>query len=119
MSDLILSEPLASEIRREAAAHGVNVDFLIKEALRHYHFKTQKQKISAETAWWRSRPPEVRASYHDEYVAIHNQQVVDHDPVEENLRQRIRARYEKTAVLITPAAGQSELHITSTRWDRL
>lgn len=30
MSNLILSEPLASQIRREAAAQGINEDTLIK-----------------------------------------------------------------------------------------
>ncbi|MEW5870788.1 MAG: DUF5678 domain-containing protein [Chloroflexota bacterium] len=118
MSDLILSEPLASQIRREAAAQGVNADTLIEEALRHYRFKVQKEKIRAESAWWQSCPPETRAGYGDEYVAIHNQQVIDHDSDEETLRKRIRARYGKTAVLITPAAGQPELRMISTRWNR-
>jgi hypothetical protein len=117
-SDLILSESLASQIRREAAAQGVNVDTLLKEALRHYRFKVQKEKISTESAWWWSLPPEVRASYGNEYVAVHNQQVVDHDPVEETLRQRVRTRYVKTAILITPASGRPEFRITSTRWSQ-
>lgn len=118
MSDLILSEPLASQIRREAAAQGVNADTLIKEALRHYHFKIQKEKIFAESSWWQSCSPETRAPYGEEYVAIHNQQVVDHDPDVEALRQRVRARYGKTAILITPAKGQPELRIISTRWNQ-
>jgi len=44
--------------------------------------------------------------------------VVDHDHDEESLRKRIRAKYGKTAVLLTPAEGRRELRIVSTRLSR-
>jgi len=115
MSDIVLSEPLASQIRREAEVQGMAVEQLIEAALRHYRFAAQRAKINAEALWWRTASPETRAQYAGEFVAIHNQQVVDHDRDEESLRKRIRARYGKTAILLTTAEGRRELRIVSTR----
>jgi hypothetical protein len=48
MSDIVLSEPLASQIRREAEVQGMAVEQLIEAALRHYRFAAQRAKINAE-----------------------------------------------------------------------
>ena len=119
MSEIILHEPLASQIRREAEARGIAVESLIESAFRHYRFQAQRDKINAESAWWRSVSPEYRAQYAGEYVAVHNQAVVDHDHNEETLRKRVRVKYGKTAVLVTPAEGRPTLRIVSTRLTQL
>ena len=118
MSEIILGEPLASQIRREAESRGIGVESLIETALRHYRFQSQREKIDTESDWWRTVSSEIRARYAGEYVAVHNKEVVDHDRDEEVLRKRIRAKYGKTAVLLTPAEGRPELRIVSTRLAR-
>ncbi len=115
MSEIIVHEPLASQIRQEAAQAGVDVENLIATAVRRYRFEAQRRKIETEAAWWRGVPAETRARYAGEFVAVHDKAVIDHDHDEEALRQRIRARYGKTAVLITPAEGRREFRIVSTR----
>lgn len=118
MSDLILSEPLASEIRHEAEAQGLSVERLIEAALRRYRFEAQRRKINAEAEWWRAVPTEIRQRYIGEFVAVHNRAVVDHDSDEDILRARIRAKYGKVAVLLAPAEGRRELRFVSTRLAR-
>ncbi|MDI6768807.1 MAG: hypothetical protein QMD04_03940 [Anaerolineales bacterium] len=115
MSDVVLREPLASNVRAEAQAQGIDVEELINTALRHYRFRAQQEKINDEAAWWRSAMPEMRGRYLGEFVAIHNHEIVDHDRDEEALKQWVRVKYGKTAILITPAAGRRELFIVSTR----
>jgi hypothetical protein len=115
MSAIILNEPLASEIRRTAETEGVNAEELIGAALRQYRFQSQRKKIDAELAWWRGQPSSERARYRSEFVAVHQQAVVDHDRDEELLRQRVRSNYGKTAILLTPAEGEREFKIVSTR----
>ncbi len=115
MSEIVVHEPLASYIRQEAEAEGIGVESLLDPALRHYRFEAQRKKINSEAEWWRTLPADARAPYAGEFVAIHNRQIVDHGSDEESLRQRVRARYGKTAVLVTPAEGQRELHVVSTR----
>jgi hypothetical protein len=43
---------------------------------------------------------------------------VDHDPDEGVLRHRIRARFGKLAVLISPSEGRREWRMVSTRLTR-
>jgi hypothetical protein len=118
MGEIILHEPLASQLRQQAEAEGVKVESLIESALRHYRFQSQRRKIDAESVWWQGVASDVRAQYAGEFVAIHNQSVIDHDRDEEALRKRIRSKYGKTAVLITPAAGRRELRVVSTNLAR-
>jgi hypothetical protein len=118
MAEIILGEPLASQLRAEAEAQGLAIEDLIAAALRHYRFQAQRAKLGAEATWWRGLPAPTRLPYSDEYVAVHDQQVVDHDRDEATLRQRIRRRFGKTAVLITPGNGRPEWRVVSTQLTR-
>jgi hypothetical protein len=114
MSEIILHEPLTSRLRQDAEAENLPVENLIEAALRHYRFQSQRKKLTAEAAWWQSAGPEIHAQFTGEFVAVHQHAVIDHDRDETVLRQRVRARLPKTAVLITPAHGRRELRIIST-----
>jgi len=114
MTEIKLSDPLASQLRQDAESYGLAVEQLIETAVRHYRFLAQREKINAESAWWEALAPEKRARYMGEYVAVHHHEVVDHDQNEEALRKRIRAKYGKIAVLIAPSQGRRELRIVNT-----
>ncbi|MEP7356877.1 MAG: hypothetical protein ABI847_06520, partial [Anaerolineales bacterium] len=79
MSEIVVGEPLASQIRETAEAQGIAVENLIEAALRQYRFQAQQAKLDAETAWWRGAAPNLQAAYKGEFVAVHQQEVVDHD----------------------------------------
>ena len=115
MSEMIVSEPLASRIRQEAQSQGIEVEQLLEAALRHYRFKAQRDKLIAEATWWRSQPDDVRQKYAGEFVAIYHQSVIDHDRDEDVLLKRVRAEIGKKVILITPSLGRREMRITSTR----
>ncbi len=118
MTEIVLSEPLASHIREAAEAQGIAVENLIADALRQYSFQAQRVKLEAEARWWRSVSPDERAHYTGEYVAVHHQDVVDHDRDDDVLRRRVRARYGRLAVWIAPAEGRREWRMVSTRLAR-
>ncbi|MBI5566973.1 MAG: hypothetical protein HY870_18895 [Chloroflexi bacterium] len=113
MGEIVLHEPLASQLRHEAEAEGLPVEHLIEAALRQYRFQAQRKKLTAEAAWWQSVGPEMQAQFTGEFVAVHQRAVIDHDGDETALRQRVRARFPKTAVLIAPAQGRRELRMIS------
>ena len=115
MSDIVLHEPLASQLRQDAEAEGLPVENLIEAALKHYRFQSQRKKLAGEAAWWQSAGVELHSQFAGEFVAVHRQTVIDHDQDEVALRQRVRARFPRTTVLITPAQGRSELRMISTR----
>ena len=118
MSKIILSEPLASQIRQEAKALGVDIEKYLESVLRHHRFHSQQAKVAAEAEWWSLQSEEVKARYAGEFVAIHQQAVIDHDKDEDVLRKRIRTGYGKTAILLTPAEGSRHYWIVSTRMVR-
>ena len=80
----------------------------------------RQAKIHAEAAAWRSLPPAEQRSYGDDFVAVHNGQVVDHDGDRLILYRRIRTRFGDVPVLITLASAPSprEFQMLSPRVER-
>ena len=118
MEKLTLSPSLTQEIQAEARAARKSVEELLAEALQQYRLEAQRQKISQEAEWWDHVSLETRKKYAGEYVAIHQQKVVDHDPDRAALYDRVRAKYGNLAVLIAPATGTPTLRIFSPRLEQ-
>ena len=115
MTSLQVSDELADEIRQEAEARGLPVEAFLRSAVRRERTLAERRKIEQEQDWWLKQPLSERARYEGEFVAVHNQTLVDHDKDENSLRSRIRAKYGKTSVLIMPAEGPREIRIFSPR----
>lgn len=115
MSTLQISDDLAQLIQREAANRGMPIEDFLKAVLQRERTLTDRLKIEQEQEWWLSSPLSERAKYEGEFVAVHNQRLVDHDKDAAVLTQRVRAQFGKTAVLIMPAEGPRELRIFSPR----
>lgn len=111
MSDLVLHEPLASEVRRMAEIEGTTAEQVVAEAVRQYRAAARERKIRAEAEWWRNAAPELRARYAGQFVAVHEHQVIDYDADENLLFERVQERWRDAAVLITPATGRPEVRI--------
>ena len=80
----------------------------------------RQAKIHAEAGAWRSLPPAVRRGYGDDFVAVHDGRVVDHDGDRLTLFRRVRTRFGDVPVLITPASAPSprEFQMISPRAER-
>lgn len=115
MYTIEVSEELAQEIQLEAETRGLDVEEFLKAIIRRERTLANRRKIEQEQAWWLSLPLTKRARYEGDYVAVHNQSLVDHDSDEDALHRRIRATYGNTPVLIMPAEGPREIRIISPR----
>ena len=115
MTILQISDDLAVEISSEAEIRGLPVEDFLRAAVRRERTLADRRKIEQEQAWWLSLPLSERAKYEGEFVAVHNQTLIDHDRDEKVLYHRVRARYGKTAVLIMSADGPREIRILSPR----
>ena len=67
----------------------------------------RQAKIRAEAGAWCSLPPAVQCSYGNDFVAVHNGQVVAHNGNRSILYRRIRTHFGNVPVLITPASTSS------------
>lgn len=74
-----------------------------------------RKKIEQEQEWWLGQSLDERKKYSGEYVAVHNQILVDHDKDELKLYKRIRVHYGNIPILIMYAEGVQEIHIYSPR----
>ncbi|MGD8624064.1 MAG: hypothetical protein PVJ34_05970 [Anaerolineae bacterium] len=113
MAILQVSEELIGEIQTEAATRGLDVEEFLRSAVQRERTLTNRRKIEREQEWWLGLPLSERARYEGEFVAIHEQVVVDHDQDQRILHQRIRTRYGQTPVAIIPAEGPHEIRIFS------
>ena len=118
MGKLFVEEPLASQIKEEAKNQDLTVEEFLKKAVYEVKSRARRAKINVETTWWESVNMETRKKYESQFVAVHEQQVVDHDPDEEILRGRVRKKYGNTPVPIMPWTGVREIRVVSFRIER-
>jgi hypothetical protein len=77
----------------------------------------RRAKIHAEAEAWRAIPAAERRQYHNQFVAVHDGQVIDHDADRLLLYRRVREKLGSVPVLITPgdAPHPREFQILSPR----
>jgi hypothetical protein len=63
----------------------------------------RRAKIHTEAEAWRAMPEVERSQYRGQFVAVHQGQVIDHDPDRLQLYRRVREQLGNIPVLITPA----------------
>ena len=100
MDAIVLEPSLRMTLEQDAAHEARSVNDLINEAVAHYLRERQQAKIDREIAAYEAMHAELMREHLDEWVALHNQELVDHDRDRVALYRRIRARYGRTSVLI-------------------
>lgn len=115
MTVIQISDALAEEISNEARTRGLAIEDFLKAVVRRERTLADRRKIEQEQAWWLSLPLSERAQFEGKFVAVQHQQVVDSDPAEIQLYQRVRARYGNQAALVMPAAGPRDINLRSPR----
>jgi len=113
MTTLQVSKELAGTIQREAKTRGMSVDDYLRSVIQRERTLKARQKIEQEQEWWLALPLSERAKYEGEFIAVHDQKLIDHDKDETALNRRIREKYGKTPVLVMPAEGPREIRIYS------
>ncbi len=136
---IALSESTYSSLHEAARQRSQPVDVLVRDALATFLQASPRQKsisngeqlietageqrrskIRAEAAAWRALPETIRGRYGQNYVAVHEGRVVDHDADRLTLYRRVRQRLGNTPVLITSAGVDSprEFYIRSPKLER-
>ena len=138
--EIMLNEPTYTSLQEAARQRSQSLNLLVQDALAAFlqlppesaypangdwafdsTAVARRAKIHTEAEAWRALPHAVRQSYGQEYVAVHEGQVIDHDPDRLALYRRVYERLGDVAVLITPAAAPSprEFLMHSPRLERV
>lgn len=104
MEKIILRPDLRKALEQDAAQETKSVNELVNNAVEHYLRERQRAKLDQEIAAYETMHPMLIKDHFGDWVAIHNQQLVDADKDKLALYRRIRSKYEKTSVLIRQVA---------------
>ncbi len=97
---IVLRPELQAELERNAEQEARSVNELLNEALEYYFETRQEEKLSQEIVAYEKMHPELWQKFAGQWVAIHNEELVDHDIDDVALHRRVRAQYGQTVVLI-------------------
>lgn len=115
MTEIALPDQVVERLQQVASQKQINIAELLVRAVEFYlandvameededawEFE-QKLVIDREMQAYLQQHEQLLATYRGQSIAMHNGEVIDHDPDEVALSQRVRARYGKEPVLITP-----------------
>ena len=110
----------------EAAAQTSNRPLadILTETIRHafppLHINENRAKMQQEAAAFEANHARLWQMYAHQFIAMHQTQVIDHDPDELALLERIEAQYPNEVVLIRQVLPhpQPPLHFRSPRFVR-
>jgi hypothetical protein len=109
---IALETDLAEDVERLASQQHIPPDEIVTTALRRYMRHLQEQKIQEEAEAFRAMHAELMEQYGGRVVAIHDEEVVDHDEDFVALHRRIRDRFGNTAVLLRRVGPEPERTLT-------
>jgi N12 class adenine-specific DNA methylase len=115
MNIIEVPDTLATALEEEARAEGISQAAILEKALKYYRRVMHQRRLEAALNWYITLPDQERSHFTDQFVAVYQNAVVDHDPDRLVLYKRVRERYGDQAVLIIPAEGPSEFSIISTQ----
>ena len=93
MLTINLKQDLAEQISSLAGKSQAKAEAFVDKALRTYLAQFQREKIRAETEAFTQQHDELLTKYSDQYVAVHEGQVIDHGQDLRTLHLRVFNRF--------------------------
>ncbi|MEI2609608.1 MAG: DUF5678 domain-containing protein [Candidatus Promineifilaceae bacterium] len=101
-----LKADLLESVQKLADEQGVAVENVLEDMVRQYLHQNRRENIRQENEHFVQMHPELIKRYKGHQVAIHQGKLVDHDRDLDKLVERIKARFGRTPVLITPVTDE-------------
>jgi hypothetical protein len=108
MAELVVSAGTIAQLKRVADERGTTAEELAEQAIRQFLRDEKRRLMQQESAAFQAMHAELLVKYPGEYVAIHQGQMVDHDPDQLTLFTRIEAQYPDVPVLIRQVLPEPE-----------
>lgn len=108
MLTVTLKPDVAEQVSHWTDARQAEADALVDKAVRAYLGRLREEKMRAETEAFDRQRARLLEQYRAEYVAIHQGEVIDHDPNLRALHLRVFARLGHTPVLLKRVTDEPE-----------
>ncbi len=106
METIELRSDLREMLERDAARESKSVNEVVNRAVEFYLREQQRKKLAKEIETYEAMHAELKEKYFGQYVAIHEQKLVDHDRELAPLYRRVHARYGKISILMRQVKEQ-------------
>lgn len=103
---------LVNELDQVANLQHTDLVTIVSRAIERYLREQAHQDIEQEQRAYAAQHTQLLSTYAGQYIAMHHGQVVDHDENRAILSQRVRKRFGRAPVLITPVLAQPQQTIT-------
>lgn len=120
MTTITLTPDLMKQIENLSGKEPADPQKFVAKAVQAYLNQMRREKIQAETEAFSAQYARLKEAYLGEYVAMHQGEVIDHDPDLRTLHLRVFERLGHTAVLLKQVteAPERELNFRSPRLER-
>ena len=120
MLTVTVKPDLAEQITHFTNGNQSTVEAFVNQAVREHLHEMARQKIRAETKAFEQQRDTLLANYLGQYVAVHDGQVIDHDPDLLTLHLRVFERLGDIPVLHKKVTTKPErdLVVRSRRFER-
>jgi predicted DNA-binding protein len=119
MSSISIEPALQMKVEQLARFLGRPPEAIVEEAINEHLDQLGAQKLDAEISAFERMHPTLKEKYLDQFVAVHDGQVIDSDAEFEPLFLRIQARLGDLAVLMRQVgeSPEQEWHFRSLRME--
>jgi predicted transcriptional regulator len=108
MLTITLQPDIAGQVTELASNNHISTDAFVDQALRNHLAHFRREKIHSETAAFQQQQAMLLERYPEQYVAIHNGELIDHDADLRTLHLRIHARLGRMPVLLKQVTHEPE-----------
>ncbi|MBI4770633.1 MAG: hypothetical protein HY784_09575 [Chloroflexi bacterium] len=106
MDTIVLQPTVREMLEKDAEQEERSMSEIVNEAIEQYLLERQRAKLEREIEAYEAMHTELRRQHFEQWVAIHEQRLVDHDADRAALYRRVRTRYGRTPVLIRQVGEQ-------------
>jgi len=100
MENIVLRPDLRAALEQDIESGTKSISEIVNEAVEHYLRERQRAKLDSEIAAYEAMHSELVQKYFGQWVAIHEQKLIDRDRDRQALYRRIRAKYGKMSILL-------------------
>lgn len=121
MQQIILPDETIEKLEHVASHEGIDTTALLLRLVEDYlaskpvqepekhalGWDEQQRKIAQEQKFYEAQHQELLKVYRGQYIAMNDGRVVDHDTNGAVLRRRVRTRYGKKTIFVTPVLEEA------------
>ena len=112
MTTVAIETDLYRRVEKAADAKHSSIDAILSEAIQRYLWDLERRAISEQSAIYRRLHPSLRMQFPDNYIAMHEGLVVDHDSDLPALLARVRQQWRDIPVMVTFVGESAEIILT-------